>query len=582
MKNSILTILLLLPTIILLSQTHSVGHTTVTFNDPNRTGGFGSGAGSGRQIQTEIYYPATSNGTNTNPSSGTFPVIVFGHGFVMAWDAYQNIWETLVPLGYIMVFPRTEGGLSPSHEEYGKDLALCVTETQNLNTNSSSILYNHITNKSAIMGHSMGGGSTILAAKNNTTIETIIGLAPAETTPSAITAASQVTVPALILSGSSDGVTPPSSHHLPIYNSLSSNCKNYISITGGAHCYYANTNFYCDFGESTSSSGISITRTEQQLTMFNYITPWLNFKLKDDCASYNIFKTSLSVDSTINYQETCTQNLPSPTLSPTGSIELCEGTSIQINASSSLNWSNGSTGAQITINVPGYYFGVDNNCQNSDTINVILNTKDTTTQTITICEGEVYSIANNNYSMAGNYTDILTNSNNCDSIIFTQIIVDSIDNSTFNSSPATLTSSQQGASYQWLDCDNNYAIITGETNQSFSPNQNGNYAVEVIVNNCKDTSSCTSFAITTQNSIKQLANNINIYPNPSRGAFTVDLGRNLNCITWTIKDVLGKIVFYDYSPQEKRKNITFDGPSGVYILSINAPEDQVSLKIWKQ
>ena len=28
-----------------------VGHTTITFNDPTRTGGFGSGGGAGRQIQ---------------------------------------------------------------------------------------------------------------------------------------------------------------------------------------------------------------------------------------------------------------------------------------------------------------------------------------------------------------------------------------------------------------------------------------------------------------------------------------------------------------------------------------------------
>ena len=41
----------------------SVGHTTITFNDPTRTGGFGSGGGTGRQIQTEIYYPAASAGT---------------------------------------------------------------------------------------------------------------------------------------------------------------------------------------------------------------------------------------------------------------------------------------------------------------------------------------------------------------------------------------------------------------------------------------------------------------------------------------------------------------------------------------
>ena len=101
-----------------------IGSTTITFNDPARSGGFGSGGGAGRQIQTEIYYPAIAAGTNATVATGVFPVITFGHGFAMSWDAYQNIWEHYVPLGYIVVFPRTEGSIfpSPSHGDFGLDL----------------------------------------------------------------------------------------------------------------------------------------------------------------------------------------------------------------------------------------------------------------------------------------------------------------------------------------------------------------------------------------------------------------------------------------------------------------------------
>ena len=95
-----------------------IGHTTITFADPSRTGGFGSGGGTGRQIQTEIYYPAATTGDDVPITGSNYPVIVFGHGFVMVWSAYQNIWEALVPQGYIVAFPRTEGGLPPSHQEW--------------------------------------------------------------------------------------------------------------------------------------------------------------------------------------------------------------------------------------------------------------------------------------------------------------------------------------------------------------------------------------------------------------------------------------------------------------------------------
>ena len=59
------------------------------------------------------------------------------------------------------------------------------------------------------------------------------------------------------------------------------------------------------------------------------------------------------------------------------------------------------------------------------------------------------------------------------------------------SAGATLTVNETGAVYQWVDCDNGNAAISGETNQSFTATTTGNYAVVVTVNNCSDTSSCT-------------------------------------------------------------------------------------------
>ena len=38
----------------------------------------------------------------------------------MEWSAYQNLWEEIVPKGYIMVFPKTEMGLfSTDHQMDG-------------------------------------------------------------------------------------------------------------------------------------------------------------------------------------------------------------------------------------------------------------------------------------------------------------------------------------------------------------------------------------------------------------------------------------------------------------------------------
>lgn len=298
----------------------SIGHTTFTFNDPTRTGGVGSGGGPGRQIQTEVYYPATTAGTSTPVASGEFPIIVFGHGFAMNWDAYSNIWEHYIPRGYIMAFVRTESSLfpSPSHGDFGLDLTLVAQKMLDLQT-TDPLFQNHIYPKVSLMGHSMGGGAAFLAANNNTNIDALIGLAPAETNPSAIAVAPNVQVPSIVFSGSSDGVTPPAQHHIPMYDGITSTCKSFVNIIGGAHCYFANTNFNCDFGESTSSTGISISRTEQQNATYSILDPWLDYQLKDICTAYEAFQLYLTSTPGTSTQTTC-PNVPTVNIIQNGNL----------------------------------------------------------------------------------------------------------------------------------------------------------------------------------------------------------------------------------------------------------------------
>jgi dienelactone hydrolase len=171
----------------------------------------------------------------------------------MSWDAYMNLVDHYVPLGYILAFPRTEGSFTPSHLDFAKDLVVVANRMELENNNVGSLFYNALNGKKAIMGHSMGGGATFLAlAETNASFDVAIGLAPAETNPSAVSAAANSSLPGIVLSGSSDAVTPPANHHQLIYNTWTSSCKTYVSITGGAHCYFANANLNCDFGEVTS------------------------------------------------------------------------------------------------------------------------------------------------------------------------------------------------------------------------------------------------------------------------------------------------------------------------------------------
>jgi pimeloyl-ACP methyl ester carboxylesterase len=288
------------------AQSFEIGRTTITFIDASR---------GNRSIASEIYYPANSAGINVpvvSTTSESFPVLSFGHGFLMSWDAYQNIWEALVPQGYIMIFPKTEGGASPSHLEFGKDLSFVIGQMALLNLNSSSIFYNRISDKSALMGHSMGGGAAFLAVQFSNEIDAILTLAAAETNPSAITAAGNLTIPALVIAGTNDCVTPTNTNQLPMYNVLNSECKSYISITGGNHCQMANYNLFCSIGESTCSPSPTISRTEQHQLLNPSMLYWLDYQLKSNCSAGDSFQQLLTSSvgiSTVNNCEYCALNI---------------------------------------------------------------------------------------------------------------------------------------------------------------------------------------------------------------------------------------------------------------------------------
>jgi hypothetical protein len=278
-----------------------------------------------------------------------------------------------VPYGYIIAFPRTESGLfpSPSHGDFGQDIALIGQKLTDAGQNSTSIFYSKISAYACAMGHSMGGGAAVLAAAQSALFDAYLGLAPAETNPSAIAAAANLQIPSLILSGSNDGVTPPSQHHLPIFNAIAHECKSFANLIGGGHCYFANTNFNCDFGESTSSTGISLTRAEQQSLMYQQIIPWLSYFLGQSCEGYAAF-IEYPING-ISLNSTCPSNIPDVTITQNNNTlsTTTQGNSYQwyLNGEPILGETNDSL--QVSGNLSGVYqllVYFDYGCQYSNNI----------------------------------------------------------------------------------------------------------------------------------------------------------------------------------------------------------------------
>ncbi|MGE0636095.1 MAG: T9SS type A sorting domain-containing protein [Bacteroidia bacterium] len=280
---------------------YPVGFVSTTYNDPARS----------RDVTCWIYYPGVAAGQNQTVATGSFPVIVFGHGFVMGYDAYSNIWNALVPKGYIVVLPTTESSFSPVHANFGGDIAFLAAKMQSEGANNSSPFYQRVAPKSGVMGHSMGGGSSFLAAENNTSITTMVTLAAAVTNPSSVTAAANITIPSLTIAGQDDCVAPPADHQTLMYNALASTCKTYITINNGSHCFFAQNNFNCNFGEGTCNPVPDIDRADQQDAAADMFTLWFDHWLKDDCQAWEDLQDSMAVSPRITSQQSCTQPTPS-------------------------------------------------------------------------------------------------------------------------------------------------------------------------------------------------------------------------------------------------------------------------------
>ena len=68
------------------------------------------------------------------------------------------------------------------------------------------------------------------------------------------------------------------------------------------------------------------------------------------------------------------------------------------------------------------------------------------------------------------------------------------------------------ATYQWIDCGNGNAPITGATSQGYTATANGSYAVVLTENGCSDTSAC--YTVSTVGIAENKLNSFNVYPNP--------------------------------------------------------------------
>lgn len=178
-----------------------------------------------------------------------------------------------------------------------------------------------------------------------------------------------------------------------------------------------------------------------------------------------------------------------------------------------------------------------------------------------------YTWNGNTYTTSGIYNITVPVSGSCDSIYTLKLTIDGIQDLTTTTVGNTLTANQSGVNYQWIDCNNNNAAISGENAQTFNPSISGNYAVVLSNTNCSDTTACINFTFSSVG-INKLENNGNlqIYPNPASNS--VSLTNIVKGSTIKILDVTGKLIYNQKVNSSSGIIETTTWSNGMYFIQI--------------
>jgi len=217
-----------------------------------------------------------------------------------------------------------------------------------------------------------------------------------------------------------------------------------------------------------------------------------------------------------------------------------------------------------------------------DDLSVVYCTPPTATLTEVVC-GSYTAPSGAVWTTSGTYQDTVPSGGNCDSIYTINLTVNNADTSiTVNGT--TLTSNAIGASYLWKLCTNGVpgsGIING-TSQSYTPpTGTGSYAVQVTQNGCTATSSCYDLVLSGVDQLP-LEHHLSVYPNPTTGNFTIDLGSAYENATILITDINGKTVYQTTNSQTVLVHLDLDQPAGVYFVSVTSESRHTVVKLIKQ
>ena len=194
---------------------------------------------------------------------------------------------------------------------------------------------------------------------------------------------------------------------------------------------------------------------------------------------------------------------------------------------------------------------------------------------VSLCEGESVSVGGNTYSSPGNYIDTLSSTNNCDSLVSTEVSLSLLQLEVILNNNVLEANTLIGnpTSYLWN---------TGENLSSIQINGSGDYwMIATDANNCI---SDTVFYTVVHSLIDNFSSSeFNIYPNPTTGIVNIEFTNISEDIKVKLFNVLGEIVSENIEMKTKNKTTlkidlsTF--AKGIYFVELESEKSIVNQKL---
>ncbi|MFV2121274.1 alpha/beta hydrolase [Streptomyces sp. Act-28] len=173
--------------------------------------GFGGGT---------IYYP-------TSTSDGTFGAVAVSPGYTATQSSIAWLGPRLASQGFV-VFTIDTNSTYDQPDSRGRQLLAALDYL----TQRSSVRNRIDATRLGVMGHSMGGGGSLEAAKSRPSLQAAIPLTPWNLDKTW----RELQTPTLIVGADGDSIAPVSSHAEPFYENLPSSLdRAYLELNGASH-----------------------------------------------------------------------------------------------------------------------------------------------------------------------------------------------------------------------------------------------------------------------------------------------------------------------------------------------------------